>query len=169
MDQSLENKINLKARIIDFYNFNKIKIFFLVLILIISFISLLLIKHNETKKNILIAEKYVEAGIYLASNKPENATKLYEEIILSKNKFYSILALNKVIEKSLISDKNTILEYFNILENSISKGDQKDLIIFKKALFLIKNSENQKGKNLLEKLISKKSIFKSVSQELLGK
>ena len=169
MDQSLENKINLKARIIDFYNFNKIKIFFLVLILIISFISLLLIKHNETKKNILIAEKYVEAGIYLASNKPENATKLYEEIILSKNKFYSILALNKVIEKSLISDKNTILEYFNILENSISKGDQKDLIIFKKALFLIKNSENQKGKNLLEKLISKNSIFKSVSQELLGK
>ena len=135
MDQSLENKINLKARIIDFYNFNKIKIFFSVLILIISFISLLLIKHNETKKNILIAEKYVEAGIYLTSNKPENATKLYEEIILSKNKFYSILALNKVIEKSLISDKNTILEYFNILENSISKGDQKDLIILKKLYF----------------------------------
>tara|TARA_Y100001958_G_C21064904_1_gene426494 strand:+ start:304 stop:813 length:510 start_codon:yes stop_codon:yes gene_type:complete len=169
MDQSLENKINLKTRIIDFYNFNKIKIFFLVIILIISLISLLFIKQNETKKNILIAEKYVEAGVYLASNNPENATKLYEEIILSKNKFYSILALNKVIEKTLISDKNIILEYFNILENSISKGDQKDLIIFKKALFLIKNSENQEGKNLLEKLISKNSIFKTVSQELLGK
>ena len=169
MDQSLENKINIRARIINFYNLNKIKIFFLALILIISLISLLFIKQNETRKNILIAEKYVKAGIYLASNKPDNASELYEEIILSKNKFYSILALNKVIEKKLISDKNIILKYFNILENSISKGDQKDLIIFKKALFLIKNSENQKGENLLKKLISKNSILKPISQELLGK
>ena len=169
MDQSLENKINIRARIINFYNLNKIKIFFLSLILIISLISLLFIKQNETRKNILIAEKYVKAGIYLASNKPDNASELYEEIILSKNKFYSILALNKVIEKKLISDKNIILKYFNILENSISKGDQKDLIIFKKALFLIKNSENQKGENLLKKLISKNSILKPISQELLGK
>ena len=169
MDQSLENKINIRARIINFYNLNKIKIFFLALILIISLISLLFIKQNETRKNILIAEKYVKAGIYLASDKPANASELYEEIILSKNKFYSILALNKVIEKKLISDKKIILEYFNILENSISKGDQKDLIIFKKALFLIKNSENQKGENLLKKLISKNSILKPISQELLGK
>ena len=169
MDQSSENKIDLKARIINFYDLNKAKIIFLLLILIISSISLLFIKHNETKKNILISEKYVEAGIYLASNKLGNATERYEEIILSKNKFYSILALNKIIEKTLISDKNIILEYFNILENSISKGNQKDLIIFKKALFLIKNSDNQKGKNLLEKLIEKNSILKPISQELLGK
>ena len=121
------------------------------------------------KKNILIAEKYVKAEIYLTSNKPENAKELYEEIILSKNRFYSILALNKVIEKTLISDKNIILKYFNILENSISKEDQKDLIILKKALFLIKNSENQKGENLLKKLISKNSVLKTLSLELLGK
>ena len=111
----------------------------------------------------------MKAEIYLTSNKPENAKELYEEIILSKNRFYSILALNKVIEKTLISDKNIILKYFNILENSISKEDQKDLIILKKALFLIKNSENQKGENLLKKLISKNSVLKTLSLELLGK
>ena len=49
----------------------------------------------------------MKAEIYLTSNKPENAKELYEEIILSKNRFYSILALNKVIE-TLISDKNII-------------------------------------------------------------
>ena len=96
---------------------------------------------------------------------PKNST----EEIISKNRFYSILALNKVIEKTLISDKNIILKYFNILENSISKEDQKDLIILKKALFLIKNSENQKGENLLKKLISKNSVLKTLSLELLGK
>ncbi len=61
------------------------------------------------------------------------------------------------------------MKYFNILENSISKEDQKDLIILKKALFLIKNSENQKGENLLKKLISKNSVLKTLSLELLGK
>ncbi len=169
MDQSSENKIALKARVINFYNLNRKKIYFSVLILITFLITILFIKLNETKKNILIAEKYVKAEIYLTSNKPENAKELYEEIILSKNRFYSILALNKVIEKTLISDKNIILKYFNILENSISKEDQKDLIILKKALFLIKNSENQKGENLLKKLISKNSVLKTLSLELLGK
>ena len=116
MDQSLENKINIRARIINFYNLNKIKIFFLALILIISLISLLFIKQNEKRKNILIAEKYVKAGIYLASNKPDNASELYEEIILSKNKFYSILSLNTILERNLIEDKIKIIEYFELIE-----------------------------------------------------
>ncbi len=169
MDQSTEDKIDLKSRVINFYNLNRIKIFFLVLILITSLAAILFVKNNETKKNILIAEKYVKAGIFLTSDKPEKAKELYEEIILSKNRFYSILALNKVIEKTLITDKNVILDYFDILENSKLKGDQKDLIILKKALFLIKNSENQKGENLLKKLISKNSVLKTISQELLEK
>ncbi len=78
MDQSSENKIALKARVINFYNLNRKKIYFSVLILITFLITILFIKLNETKKNILIAEKYVKAEIYLTSNKPENAKELYE-------------------------------------------------------------------------------------------
>ena len=37
--------------------------------------------------------------------KKETAAKYYEEIILSKNKFYSVLALNAILEKELIKDK----------------------------------------------------------------
>ena len=82
-------------------------------------------------KNILISERYIEAGLYLASNNQENAKKIYEEIILSKNTFYSVLALNTIIEKDLIKNKERILEYFNV-EKSVSSKDQKDLIILKK-------------------------------------
>ena len=169
MSFSLENKSNMMSKTVDFYNRNKIKIYTIALILIIFFISLIYIKYNENKKNILIAEKYIKAGLHLASKKPDNAVELYKEIIYSKNKFYSILALNTIIEKDLVSDINTILEYYNILENIITKDNQEDLIIFKKALYLIKHSDNQKGKNLLEKLISKNSILKPISQELLRK
>ena len=169
MSFSLENKSDIMSKTVNFYNQNKIKIYTLAFTLILILISSMFIKYNENKKNILVAEKYVKAGLHLASNKTDKAVKLYKEIIHSENKFYSILALNTIIEKNLVSDINIILEYFNILENTITKDNQEDLIIFKKALYLIRHSDNQKGKNLLEKLISKNSILKPISQELLRK
>ena len=127
------------------------------------------LKYSSEKKNTLIAEKYVQAGIYLTKNENDSAKKIFEEIILSKNKFYSILALNTIIEKELIVNKKKILEYFNILEKSISSKDQADLIILKKGLYLIKNSDIREGENLLNKLINSKSSLKPIAQELLDK
>ena len=119
------------------------------------------------KKNILISERYIEAGLYLASNNQENAKKIYEEIILSKNTFYSVLALNTIIEKDLIKNKERILEYFNVIEKSVSSKDQKDLIILKKAIYLIKELETKEGNNLLNNLISNNSILKPIAEELI--
>ena len=49
----------------------------------------------------------------------------FREIILSKNSFYGILALNLILEKNLISDKNQILNYFEILiKNRQSKENK---------------------------------------------
>ena len=48
----------------------------------------------------------MEAGIYLSAKKNNEAKKLYEEIIIDKSEYiYSIMALNIIIEKKLISDK----------------------------------------------------------------
>ena len=169
MSQELDNNIKPKINLQSFIKENSKKIILILSSVIISSIIFFFFSHQNEKKNILIAEKYVKAGIFLTSDKPEKAKELYEEIILSKNRFYSILALNKVIEKTLISDKNIILKYFNILENSISKGDQKDLIIFKKALFLIKNSDIEKGNELLNELIKDNSSLKSLAEEIVLK
>ena len=115
----------------------------------------------------MIGEKYIKAGLYLSSNKKENAKEIYEEIILSKNKFYSILALNTIIEKDLITNKEKILKYFNIIEKSTSTKDQKDLIALKKAIYLIKELEIKEGNDLLNKLISDNSILKPIAEELV--
>ena len=112
MEESLENKINLKNRLIKFYNIQKVKIYSLIFILIICLISYAFLKYENEKKNILISEKYIKAGFYLASDKKDSAKDLYEEIILSGNRFYSILALNTIIEKELVLDKNKILKNF---------------------------------------------------------
>ena len=81
------------------------------------------LKIKAEKDNNLIAQKYIQAGLSL--NKEKNQSiNLYEEIILSKNKFYAILALNTLIEKNLVTDKEKILKYFNIVEK-ISKKKRK--------------------------------------------
>ena len=169
MEQSVESKIEFKNKLINFYNSNKIKIFLIVILIIIFFTSFIFLKYKNEKENSQIAEKYVKAGIYLASNKENDARKIYEEIILSENKFYSILSLNTIIEKNLISDKDVIIKYFDILEKTISSQDQGDLIILKKALFLIKVSDIQNGNNLLKSLADKDTIIKPIVQDLLKK
>ena len=167
MEQSLENKLALKNRLINFYNLNKLKIYSLIIILFLALISLIFFKNFNEKNNILLAEKYIEAGLNLKSEDKEEAKKIYQEIILSKNKFYSILALNSIIEKNLINDKEKILEYFKLLEKSAQSENQKDLLILKKALYLIKNSEIQDGENLLKELVNKDSHIRKLAEELL--
>tara|TARA_B100000035_G_scaffold294184_1_gene284239 strand:+ start:3219 stop:3728 length:510 start_codon:yes stop_codon:yes gene_type:complete len=167
MEQNLENKVDLKLRMLNFYNSNKVKIFVLIIICFIAVITILLFEHKNQTNNILIAEKYVQAGLQLSANKKEKAKNLFEEIILSKNKFYSILSLNSIIENGLINDKNKILNYFEILQDINISDEKKDLIAFKKALYLIKLSERDKGEKLLKDLIKKNSQFKILAEEVI--
>jgi len=169
MEQNIEKKLEFKSRALNFYYSNKVKIYTIVIILFISLVAILYVNNKTEKKNILIAQKYVEAGLYLASDKKENAVKIYEEIVLSNNKIYSILALNTLVEKNLITDKEKILEYFEVLKNSVSQKNQQDLILLKKALYLIKESDVQKGNELLKELIDNKSVLASIAEELLEK
>jgi len=169
MELNTENKLNFGERLLNFYNFNKGKLFSLLFIILLVVTSLIFLNHHKNKKNILISEKYVEAGIKLAEKKNNEAKKLYEEIIISNNKIYSIMALNTIIEKELILDNNKILEYFSIVEKSISNKDQKDLIILKKALYQISIKNEEEGDKLLQRLIDNNSSLKDIAQEILAK
>ncbi len=169
MLQSSENKQELNNRLTNFYNQNKIKIYILVIILISIPILFSIIGIKNEKKNNLIAEQYVQATLNLSTKNNDKARLILEQIILSENEFYSTLALNTIIEKNLIVDSKKILKYFEYLENLVSKNDQKDIIILKKALYLIETSDVKKGKNLLENLIENNSNLKSIAKEILNK
>ena len=65
---------------------------------------------------------------------------------------------------------NPILNYFQIIEKINIPQEQRDLIVFKKALFLIKISNNKKdGNELLENLIKNNSKLNSLAKEVLNK
>ena len=168
MEQEIENKTEIKKRLIDYYFKNKIKIFAIVLSLISIFILSIIIIYNKEKKNILIADKYLKAGIFLSNNNKDDAKNLYEEVVLSKNKFYSVLALNVIIEKDLVKDKEKILNFFKEIENLNISEEKKDLLMFKKALYLIKISKNEDGKKLLNNLIDRNSKLKPLIEEIIA-
>ena len=94
MEESLENKINLKDKLIKFYNINKVKIYSLIFILIACIISYAFLKYENEKKNILISEKYIKAGFYLASDKKDSAKSLLYFAFDKETTSFDLFSLN---------------------------------------------------------------------------
>ena len=76
------------------------------------------------------------------------------------------MALNVILEKELEKNKEKILEYFNLVESINLTRNQKDLILFKKSLFLLKEGD-QEGEKILKKLIQDNSKYKSLVEEII--
>ncbi len=159
----------IKMRLILFFRNNKIKILISFFLIFLGLISYSLNQYNIKKTRNLISEKYILAGIYLSSGEKEKSKKLFEEIILSNDKFYTSLALYSILEKKLENDKQKILMYFDNAKKSVKLKDQKDIITFKKALYLLQENETDKAKSLLKNLIKSDSKIKSLAEEILTK
>ena len=62
MEQSLNNKPQLKESFISFLKKNRIKVFILAAIIFVFFVTILIFKEFQKRENIVIAEKYIKAG-----------------------------------------------------------------------------------------------------------
>ena len=161
-----ETKINSSEKIANFVQKNK-NIILINFILIISvLVGISYFNYYQNSKNEKISEKFVQAGIYLSLNKQEESKKIYKEVISSKNKFYSILALNNIIDNDLEQNNEEVLELFDIVENIKIENEQKNLIKLMKALYLIKISRDNEGKKLLDEIISDDSIWKEAASAI---
>lgn len=161
------NSIEFKERMLNIFRKNRLKIFSSIIILTIAIFAFFFIKNQEEKNNQYISEKFIQAGLFLSLNKNNESKKLLEEIILSKNKFYSVLSLNIILEKKLENEKRKILDYFEIIENLKLSKEKQDLVLLKKSLYLIEIGDDQKGKRLLKSLIDNNSNYKKLAQEIL--
>ena len=147
----------------------KKKNFFLIIMLIIVIIMAGFFIFSQYKENLnkKISEKYIKANIFLASDNKEKSKSVYKEIILSKNKFYSSLALNTIIENELESNNDVIINYFNVIEDIKLEKEQKNLVKIKKALFLIKISKKLEAEKILKEIIEEESIWKEAALKIL--
>ena len=168
MEQNLNNKKKLKDKLILFFLNNKLTTYIFISLLTIAIAFVFILEINKKKNNNIMAEKFIEAELYLTSDK-KKSIKIYKEIILSKNKFYSVLALNTILDKNLITDENEILNFFKVLEDKNKSNEQKDLLNFKKGLYLIKISKVQEGNKLLKDLVIQNSRLKPLAEEIIAK
>ena len=168
MDQSIDKKPELRQNFKIFFSQNKKKVILTFISITIILAATFIWNENQNKKNILISEKYIKAGVLLSNNEKKSALKYYEEIILSKNKFYSLLALNIILEKNLVKQKEKIFLYFDLLEELNFSEETNDLILLKKALYYIKVGNIDVGKQILKDLIQKESKFKSLAQGIIS-
>tara|TARA_A100001037_G_scaffold10507_1_gene10195 strand:- start:263 stop:769 length:507 start_codon:yes stop_codon:yes gene_type:complete len=166
MDKDLDQKYE-KNDFLFLLNKHKTKIILFISIIILGIFLIIFLNIFNEKKNSEISEQFLKAGILLSSNQKNESKKILEKIVLSKNTFYSKLALNVLIEKNLIKDEGKVLNLFEIVEKLEKHKDQKDLIIFKKALFLIKNGNKSEGNKILNYLISSNSSVKSLAQDII--
>ena len=146
----------------------KKKIFISLIVLsFIIFVTVIYSNYNQNLQNTKIASDYIKADIYLSQKNRDKSKKTYEEIIFKKNKFYSPLALYKIIENNLEDNNDKILKYFDVLEKINFEVEQKNLVKLKKAFFLIKISKKKEGKKLLDELTSDNSIWKNTALGIL--
>ena len=124
LSEKLKNFI-IKKKILNIYYFNSN-----------NFInSIFYYKYFELKKMNLISEKYIKQ-VYILSNEENEKSKLIlKEIIKSKNKFYSPLSLNIIIDNNLEENSNEILKLFEMIEKINLKKEEKNLVKLKKSLF----------------------------------
>lgn len=165
MENKIKENFNIEYLIGIFKNNIKL---ILGILFLVSFILLggIYYDYKQNVKHKKISEKYIEAGIILASKNREKSKNIYKEIILSKNKFYSILSLNNIIENNLEENNNEILKFFEILENLNLNKEEKNLTKLKKAIFLISISREQDGKKLLKEIVSDDSLWKESALEI---
>ena len=161
-----EKEINSLEKIENFVGKNKNILLIILTLTVFAIIGISYFNYYQNSKNEKVSEKFVQAGIYLSLNKQEESKKIYKEIIKSKNKFYSLLALNSIIDNDLEQNNEEVLELFNIVENTRIEKEQKNLVKLKKALYLIKISKDNQGEKLLNEIISDNSIWKETASEI---
>ena len=165
-NENIDNSNFLQKTSNFFKNYKKYIIIFTIIIFFIIFL-LVFFDHYKNKKNNKISEDYIQAGVIFTSGDKIRSKQLYKDVVNSGNKFYSILALNSIIENNLEEDEEEILKLFNKIEKLKIEKEQKNLVKFKKALFLIEISREKEGKELLNEIVASNSIWKGAALKVL--
>jgi len=168
MENEIREKSSIIEKISDVAKKNAKLLLAIFSMAIVVLLIIIYLNYQQKNLNNKISEKYIKAGIYLSSNDKEQSKLVYKEIIQSKNKFYSILSLSKIIENDLEKNSEEVLKLFEILENIKIQKEEKNLIKLKKALYLKKILRDKEGNQLLQEIIEDNSIWKEAATEVVG-
>lgn len=162
-------EISLKSKIINFYKEKKKFIYIALSFLVIIFMFFGYYLNVKEKEKVIISEKYVKAKILLINKNKEESRKILKELIFDNSETYSVLSLFLILSENLIVDKEEIILLFDhVLKNNSFDEEIKNLIVFKKALFLSSFAGEEKLLESVKSLTNNENIWKPYALSLLG-
>ena len=164
-----QHDLKSKSKLRIFYEKNKILIFSTVLIIIIIVGSFGFYSTLKEQKKTFLAESYIDAKIYLANNDKNTAKNILKEIIYANDSTYSTLSFFLILNQKLIKEQEELSNLFDyVIENNIFEKEEKNLIIFKKALFQSNFKDESELLEVLKPLINTDTAWKPHALLLLG-
>ncbi len=163
MDQEIEiiSSETRKEKIKNFFINNKNKIISLAIFLLLVLFSFFFYQDYKKANKEELANKYNTAVIEYESGEKSKIINLLKDIIEDKDKTYSPLSFYFLLDNELITSKEEINKYFDLLINEIGLDkENKNLMIFKKGLFNSEFANENELLNILNPLIKSESIWK---------
>ena len=166
---SIINSNTRNERVRNFFVKNKSKIILILLAIIIVLIAAYSFDKYKTNQKIEISNKFNSTTLMHSDKNKESTIKNLVEIINKKDPTYSPLSLYFILDKKLISDRNKINEYFDLLiENTPLDKEINNLVIYKKALFNADQAQESDLLNILNPLINSESVWRSHALYLMA-
>ena len=161
--------VETEKKILDYIKGNaKVFIYIIISFAIVS-LSYFWFLNKSNNKKIQVSDDYIKAKILLGNGKNKEAEKILSDLIMNNDSIYSSLSLFLIIEKEIISDKEVILNYFDLIlsGNSLKKEDI-NLLKLKKAIFISDINKEQEIIELLNPLINDNSVWRAQALKFLG-
>ena len=149
-------------KIKNFFVNNKKKIIISILIILVLLLSYISFYEFRDRNKVKLANQFNSTVVdFNVEEKKITINKLIN-IINKKDKTYSPLAMYFLIDNDLINNKNEINTLFDVLINETDLDlEIKNLIIYKKALFISDFSTENDLLQILNPIINSESIWKS--------
>ena len=163
MDQEIEiiSSETRKEKIKNFFINNKNKLISIVVFLLLVLFGFFFYQDYKKGHKEGLANKYNSAVIQYESGEKSKIINLLKEIIEDKDKTYSPLSFYFLLDNDLITSKEEINKYFDIIINEIGLDkENKNLTIFKKGLFNSEFANENELLNILNPVIKSESIWK---------
>ena len=133
-DISAINTSTRNEKIKNFFVNNKKRIIIVLSILILLVVGYFVYDEIGIRNKIKIEDQYNSSTINYFSGNNINVENKMIEIIKTKDKSYSPLALYFLLDNNIINSKEKINDLFDIIINEISLEEEiKNLIIYKKS------------------------------------
>ncbi len=168
-DIQIPNTEKKNYNLSSFFSNNIKSIITIVIIILFSLFVFFFYLDYKKNKKIEVSESYNLAVSNYKQENPNTSILELKNVINIKDKTYSPLALYFLLDNNLITDRNEINQYFDILIEDVDLDKEiKNLIIYKKGLFNSNKANEEELLKIFNPLIGSSNLWRSHSLYILA-